>query len=135
MIPRRSGRVLVVDDNEDLAHVFSTLLEMMGYDTCTAFSATAALDVMSTHSPHVVFSDIGMPKVSGYDLARTIRGGKSAQPLLVSVSGWGDEKTVIASHDAGFDLHLVKPVSYEQVRLLLLGYFKSIDNDEQPFGN
>lgn len=132
MLPLPSGRVLVVDDNEDLAHLFSALVQMMGYDTRTVFSASAALGVVSTYSPHVVFSDIGMPEVSGYDLARTIRAGGSAQPLLVSVSGWNDAKTVTASRDAGFDLHLGKPVSYEDVCLLLHDYFRRIGIENLP---
>lgn len=126
MIPLPSGRVLVVDDNEDLAHLFSALLQLMGYDTRTVFSARAALGVMPTYSPHVVFSDIGMPEVSGYELARTIRAGGAAQPFLVSVSGWNDAKTVAASRAAGFDLHLVKPVSQHTVCSLLLDYFRGI---------
>lgn len=126
MIPPPSGRVLVVDDNEDLAHLFSALVQLMGYDTRTVFSASSALHVIPSYSPHVVFSDIGMPEISGYDLARTIRAGDFAQPFLVSVSGWNDAKTVAASRNAGFDLHLGKPVGHDEVRLLLLDYFRAI---------
>jgi len=126
VIPPPSGRVLVVDDNEDLAYLFSSLIQLMGYDTHTVFSARAALGAISTYSPHVVFSDLGMPEISGYDLARKIRAGDSAQPFLVSVSGWNDAKTVSASRNAGFDLHLAKPVSHDQICLLLIDYFQSL---------
>lgn len=126
MIPLPSGRVLVVDDNEDLAYLFSALVKLMGYDTHTVFSAKAALAVIPAYSPHVVFSDIGMPEVSGYDLARKIREGGSAQPFLVSVSGWNDAKTLTASRNAGFDLHLVKPVSHDQICFLLRDYFQTL---------
>ena len=126
VIPPPSGRVLVVDDNEDLAYLFSALVQLMGYDTHTVFSARSALRVIPSYSPHVVFSDIGMPEISGYDLARTIRAGDSAQPFLVSISGWNDAKTVAASRNAGFDLHLGKPVDHDEVRLLLLDYFRAI---------
>jgi CheY-like chemotaxis protein len=105
---------------------------MMGYDTRTVFSANAALGLLPTYSPHVVFSDIGMPEVSGYDLARTIRASGSAQPFLVSVSGWNDAKTITASRNAGFDLHFVKPISYEDVYLLLHDYFRRIGIENSP---
>lgn len=133
MIPRQFGRVLVVDDNEDLAYLFSELLEMMGYGTYAAFSAKAALNVMPTYLPHVIFSDISMPEMSGYDFARTIRGSNLTQPLLISVSAWHDEKTILASREAGFEFHFGKPVSPEQICILLSNYFKSIGIDKQPF--
>lgn len=135
VIPLPHGRVLVVDDNEDLALLFSTLIEMMGCETCTVFSAKAAIEAMSTYSPHVVFSDIGMPEMSGYDLAQAIRCGNPPQPLLISVSGWNDAKTVKMSLDSGFDLHLVKPVSYDQIYLLLLDYLQGVGIDKHPPGS
>ena len=126
VIPHQFGRVLVVDDNEDLALLFSMLVEQMGYETCTAFSAKAALEILLEFSPHVVFSDIGMPGASGYDLAQMVRDGNLPQPYLISVSGWNDAKTVKASFDAGFNLNLGKPVSSDQVSLLLRNHFRLI---------
>ena len=124
MPPPSSGRILVVDDNEDLAQLFAALIELMGYDTRAVFSAEAALAILPAYAPDVVFSDIGMPRMSGYDLARAIRGASPAQPLLVAVSGWADAATVDAARQAGFDLHLGKPVMYEQVRTLLQEHFQ-----------
>lgn len=99
---------------------------MMGYETQSVFSVDAALDILFKFSPHVVFSDIGMSRLSGYDLARIIRASTLPQPFLVSVSGWNDAQTVYVSRKSGFDLHLGKPVSYDQVSLLLMDYFGSI---------
>ena len=126
MITLPVGRVLVVDDNEDLALLFSALIGMMGYDTHTVYSVDAALDVLFEFSPHVVFSDIEMPIKSGYDLAKAIRASTLPQSFLVSVSSWHDEQTVHVSHRSGFDLHLGKPVSYDQISLLLMDYFQRV---------
>jgi CheY-like chemotaxis protein len=106
--------------------LFSALIDMMGYATHTVFSLDAALDVLVEFAPHVVFSDIEMPKLSGYDLARAIRASTLPQPFLVSVSSRYDEQTVYVSRASGFDLHLGKPVSYDQIALLLMDYFKNI---------
>ena len=134
MISLPVGRVLVVDDNEDLALLFATLIGMMGYETHTVFSVTAALEVLLEFSPHVVFSDIDMPTSSGFDLARSIRASALPQPFLVSVSSWYDEQTVYVSCRSGFDLHLRKPVSYDQISLLLMNYFQGIGIAPAPQG-
>lgn len=130
VIPLPLGRVLVVDDNEDLAQLFSVLISSLGYDVETVYSATDALEKISTYSPHLVFSDIGMPGLSGHDLAQLIRSGTWTQPFLVAVSGWNDARTVDKSLEVGFDVHLVKPVSYDQVFTLLKDHFKTIDTCE-----
>ncbi|WP_081925924.1 response regulator [Massilia sp. LC238] len=121
------GRVLVVDDNADLAQLFSALISTLGYDVETVYSATDALDKILSFSPHVIFSDIGMPGLSGHDLALAIRSGSWTQPFLVAVSGWNDARTVGKSLEAGFDVHLAKPVSYDQVYTLLQNHFNAID--------
>lgn len=118
------GRVLVVDDNEDLALLFSSLIEFMGYEARAVFSVKAALDVLSIFSPHVIISDIGMSELSGFDLAREVKRTISAPPLLISVSGWGDQKTVYESLNAGFSVHIVKPVSFDRIVQLLSDYFR-----------
>jgi CheY-like chemotaxis protein len=128
------GRVLVVDDNVDLALLFSDLIGMMGYETHAVFSVDAALEVLFEFSPHAVFSDIEMPGLSGYDLARAIRAGTWPQPFLVSVSSRYDEQTVYVSRKSGFDLHLGKPVSYDQIAFLLMDYFQYIGIGPVPQG-
>lgn len=128
VIPLLLGRVLVVDDNEDLAQLFSALILALGYECQAVFSASNALDVIPSYSPQVIFSDIGMPGLSGHDLAQAIRAGTWPQPFLVAVSGWNDAKTVGKSLEAGFDVHLVKPVSYDQVSKLLLNHFEAINS-------
>lgn len=126
MIALPIGRVLVVDDNKDLALLFSRLIGSRGYETYAAFSVEAAFEILPKFLPHVVFSDINMPKLSGYDLARTVRASTLPQPLLVSMSTVYDEQRVYISRKSGFDLHFEKPVSYDQIFSLLMDYFRSI---------
>lgn len=109
-------RVLVVDDNRDFAQSLAALLELEGHDVRTSFEAPSAETVADEFQPHIAFLDLGLPNVSGYELARRLR----VKPwmdgtVLVAVTGWGKEEDRQRSRDAGFDLHLVKPVEPEQI--------------------
>jgi signal transduction histidine kinase/CheY-like chemotaxis protein len=105
------GRILVVDDNEDAAALLSMLLEQRGYHTSTAHDGPSALTGVESFRPDIVILDIGLPGMSGYDVARALRGNPRFSALtLVALTGWGspdDRKQALA---AGFDLHLTKPV-------------------------
>jgi signal transduction histidine kinase/ActR/RegA family two-component response regulator len=116
--PRR--RALVVDDNVDSAESLAILLEATGNETRTAHDGREAIAAVEAFRPQVVFLDIGMPHLNGYDTARQIR----EQPwgrniVLVAVTGWGQEEDRRRSKDAGFDAHLVKPADYTEVSRLL----------------
>lgn len=109
-------RVLVIDDNIDLADTFAMLLEAWGYVVQTAYSGASGLEAVSSFSPDVVICDIGMPQMSGHDFARRIRAANSwGSPMLIAVSGWGDAHTQAASIAAGFKVHLTKPVVLDDV--------------------
>jgi signal transduction histidine kinase/ActR/RegA family two-component response regulator len=105
------GRILVVDDNEDAAELLSMMLEQSGYHTSTAYDGPSALTGVESFQPDIVILDIGLPGMSGYDVARALRGNPRFSALtLVALTGWGspdDRKQALA---AGFDLHLTKPV-------------------------
>ena len=104
-------KVLVVDDNHDAAETLAMVLEMGGHEVLLAHDGHAALELAALHQPSVVFLDIGMPGMSGYDTAgrmRALPGG--AQRTLVALTGWGSEGDRAKSLSAGFDLHLTKPV-------------------------
>src|SRR5690606_21418712 len=104
-------RVLVVDDQHDSADTLAALLRMMGHDVTTAYDGEAAVDRARDLDPDLVFLDIGLPGITGYDAARRIRelpGGDRA--LLVALTGWGQEEARKRSLEAGFDRHLVKPL-------------------------
>lgn len=107
-------RVLVVDDNRDSANSLALLLQLSGHEVRTAHDGLEAVEAAATSLPEVILLDIGLPKLNGYGAALRIRklpGGKSVK--LVALSGWGQESDRRASEQAGFDLHLVKPVDPE----------------------
>jgi CheY-like chemotaxis protein len=115
-------RILVVDDNLDAAESLALVLQFMGHDVRTAFDGLGAIDAYREFAPDVMLLDIGLPGLNGYDVARQIRAegnGKSARLLLVALTGWGQEDDVRRSSEAGFDIHMVKPVSISVLRRLL----------------
>jgi CheY-like chemotaxis protein len=106
-------RVLIADDNVDAAQMLFYLLDMSGYEARIAADGPEALKVFDEFQPEVVLLDIGMPGMSGYEVAGAIRARtKGTQVLLVAVSGWGQESDRQASFVAGFDHHLTKPVHF-----------------------
>ena len=113
-------RVLVVDDNVDSAMTLAALLRMNGHEVCTAHDGLQALDMVARFNPDVAILDIGMPKMNGYTVAGRIRERlRDAQPLLIAVTGWGQEEDRQRSKAAGFDHHLVKPVDPSALAALL----------------
>jgi CheY-like chemotaxis protein len=112
-------RIVVVDDNVDAAESLAMFLEMAGHRTRIAHSGPDAIALAAEFSPEVVFLDIGLPGMSGYDVARQLRRQLTVHPLLVAVTGWGtaDDKKRAAS--AGFDFHLTKPVDLQAIETLL----------------
>ncbi len=108
---RRSHRVLVVDDNADGADLLAMLINLSGHETRTAYSGLDALDLAGSFNPEVVFMDIGLPDITGYEVARQIRASqKLGGVFLVAVTGWGSDDDRAKSKAAGFDLHLTKPI-------------------------
>ncbi|OJT25849.1 hypothetical protein BO221_08370 [Archangium sp. Cb G35] len=119
-VSTRGRRVLVVDDNVDAAELLGEVLEMDGHRVTVVHDGMAALEHLGAEAPDVVFLDIGLPGMDGYEVARRIRersGG--AGPRLVAVTGYGQASDRQRSREAGFDAHLVKPVELEQVRELV----------------
>jgi signal transduction histidine kinase len=115
-------RVLVVDDNRDAAATLAMLLKVMGNDVRTVYDGEAAVITAGEFRPHVVLCDIGLPKMSGYEVARTIREaawGKNT--VLIAVTGWGQDEDKRKSEEAGFDRHMVKPVDPLALMKLLSG--------------
>jgi CheY-like chemotaxis protein len=116
-------RVLVVDDNVDSAQSMSLLLGLEGYLVDCAYDGEQALLRAERFKPHVVLLDLGLPRFSGYEVARRLRGegGTASDPslLLVAVSGYGRERDRQAAREAGFDLHLTKPADPDEVLRVL----------------
>ena len=110
------GRVLVTDDNRDAAESLSMVLRFMGYEVSTAFNGAEALELGARERPQAAIIDIGMPGMSGHEVARRMRReawGKHA--VLIALTGWGQDQDKQAARAAGFDDHLTKPVDPEQV--------------------
>ncbi|HJV70761.1 ATP-binding protein [Ideonella sp.] len=104
-------RVLIADDNRDAADSLAALLQLDGHETRLSFDGDEALAAYERFAPDVCLFDIGMPGRNGYELARTIRGlpgGK--RPVLIAITGWGQENDRRLAMQAGFDHHLTKPV-------------------------
>jgi len=121
-------RVLIVDDNQDSAVSLGKMLEMLGYETCTACDGAAALEAASGFRPDVAILDIGMPEMNGYELGRRIREqawGKGT--LLIALTGWGQAADKQRTTEAGFGHHLVKPVQFDVLTRLLASVPSSRD--------
>jgi PAS domain S-box-containing protein len=116
----RALRILVVDDNEDAANVLATLLEYSGHDVTVVHDGAAALASAAVDPPQVIFLDIGLPDMSGYDAAPTLRRMHGlAKTTLIALTGWGADADKQRSTQAGFDYHLTKPADFTQVKALL----------------
>jgi PAS domain S-box-containing protein len=117
MQPRR---ILVVDDNRDSAESLAMLLEMTGNQVEVAYDGLTAVKMAERFQPDLVLLDIGLPVLNGYDACRQIRRQPWGKDMvIVAVSGWGQEQDRLRSRDAGFDRHVVKPVSREALAELL----------------
>ncbi|HEU4735028.1 MAG TPA: ATP-binding protein [Kofleriaceae bacterium] len=113
-------KILVVDDNIDAAEMLGMLLELRGYRTRLAHTGPAALAVAADFEPQVIFLDIGLPGLNGYEVAERLRAsGRQPQPVLVALTGWGTDEDRRQSKAAGFDGHLVKPVDIRQLEATL----------------
>jgi CheY-like chemotaxis protein len=113
-------RILVVDDNVDAAESLALLLQMEGHDVRVTHDGAAALAAVEADPPDLVFLDIGMPVMNGYDVAQRLRQRPGLEKLvLVAMTGWGQEEDRRRSQEAGFDHHLVKPAEPEALRRLL----------------
>jgi CheY-like chemotaxis protein len=104
-------RILIADDNRDAAESLSLLLELAGHEVRVAHLGHTALSVAQTFRPDVALLDIGMPDLSGYEVARALRQEPWAKNLqLIALTGWGQEDDRRRSLETGFDHHLTKPV-------------------------
>jgi PAS domain S-box-containing protein len=105
-------RVLIVDDNSDAATTMEILLKSLGHETRVVHSGPDALHVAPEFKPDVVLLDIGLPGIDGYEVARRLRALETGRSfLIVAVTGWDQEADKRRSEEAGFDMHLVKPVA------------------------
>ena len=112
-------RILVVDDNQDAASTLSNLFEISGHEVRMAFSGKHALEVVENFDPHFIFLDIGLPDMTGYDLALALKANMQHQnTVLIALTGFGQDRDKQAALDAGFNYHFVKPLRFDQLDAL-----------------
>jgi CheY-like chemotaxis protein len=115
-------RILVADDNHDSAESLAILLRLAGHEVETASDGEQALAAAERFRPHVAVLDLGMPRLSGHDVARALRQKDWASDLvLVAATGWSQPEEFERTREAGFDAHLVKPVESRALLKLLSG--------------
>ena len=119
-ISTETYRILLADDNVDFVNSIGALLTAMGHSVVITHNGPDALAAAARFCPDYAFLDIGLPQMSGYDLARGIRKlSCGAMTALIAVTGWGQEKDRQLAFEAGFDHHMVKPVRFEQIEEIL----------------
>ena len=113
-------RILAVDDNADAVESLAALLSLQGHEVRVAYDGARALEQAALFAPQVVLLDIGLPGMDGYDTARTMRSlAGMGEATLIAVTGWGTEQDRRRSAQAGFDLHLTKPVELARLQAIL----------------
>ncbi|WP_075795947.1 hybrid sensor histidine kinase/response regulator [Massilia putida] len=119
-ITSETYRILLADDNVDFVNSIGALLTAMGHSVVITHNGVDALAAAKRFCPDYAFLDIGLPQMSGYDLARGIRDlSCCTMTVMVAVTGWGQEKDRQLAFESGFDHHMVKPVRFEQIEEIL----------------
>jgi CheY-like chemotaxis protein len=111
-------RVLIADDCPDNRDSLALLLRAWGFEVAVAADGPSALEAFQTFNPHAAILDIAMPDLNGWHVARQVRDGGSAT-LLVALTGYARQQDQELSRQAGFDVHLVKPVEPMEIRQVL----------------
>jgi CheY-like chemotaxis protein len=131
--PIQRRRVLVIEDNHDAADSLRMLLELLGQTTRVAYSSAAGLQEAQEWAPEMVFCDIGLPVVDGYEVARQLRRHPAtARAKLIALTGYGQEEDKARSIAAGFDEHLIKPADPSALADLLRGSDRLVERRRQP---
>ena len=113
-------RLLVVDDNRDAADTLAALLSVMGHDVAVAHDGYQALRMLDGLQPQAVFLDIGMPGLSGFEVAEIVRRERRHDGvMLVALTGWGGADDRARTAQAGFDAHLTKPATMSAIEAVL----------------
>jgi CheY-like chemotaxis protein len=121
-VPAQSASllVLVVEDEPDTRQSYATLLDCWGHKTVAAPDGVAALRFVEQQAPDVILLDLGLPRMSGLEVAKVIRGRWPCKPpVLIAVTGFGMTEDRQRSCDAGIDFHLLKPVQPDDLRCIL----------------
>ena len=113
-------RILIIEDNRDAADSMGILLERLGYDVRIAYSGLQGVHMAERWRPSVVLSDIGLPELDGYEVARELRRNRStADTRLIAITAYGAEEDRRHAHQAGFNHFMTKPADFDALRALL----------------
>ena len=111
-----SGRILLVDDNQDAASTLADLLRAIGYEVRTAHDGMGAIAALADFTPDLAILDIGLPDMDGYALARKLADrARTANLRLVALTGYGGEADRSRALASDFDEHFVKPVAFDRL--------------------
>jgi CheY-like chemotaxis protein len=128
--------VLIVDDNVDLAESMALLLRLYGHEVRLAYDGLAALEEAYAYRPDVMFLDLDLPKLDGYEVARRLRLEPAMRDMkLVAMTGYGQEEDRRLTQEVGFQLHMVKPVDFNKVEELLSSLPDSRSRNKRGRGN
>ena len=126
-------RVLIVDDNADAADTLASLVRALGGDARTAADGPSGIQCAAEFAPDVILLDIGMPEMDGYEACRRIRQTQlGTRPLIVALSGWGQDGDKRRAAEAGFDAHLTKPADPIVLERLLAEAGATDESASQP---
>ncbi len=115
-----SKRILLVDDNEDSAKTMGWMVKMLGHETRLAHDGATAIATAKSFLPDIIFLDIGLPSMNGYEICQAMRQEPSLKNVhILALTGWGQKEHRQRSKEAGFDDHLVKPVALEKLEEVL----------------
>jgi CheY-like chemotaxis protein len=113
-------RIVIIEDNQDTAKTLRVLLIRYGHEVEMAHTGPAGVETVRKWRPNVVLCDLGLPEMDGYEVARALRRDPETASLrLIAVSGYGQEEDRRRSEEAGFDLHLTKPIDPVELQRLL----------------
>jgi signal transduction histidine kinase len=116
---RASKNILIVDDNPDMLRTLEKLLTLIGHTVCTAHNGVEAIKKAHQFAPDTILLDLGLPGMSGYEIARTLRAELPYMVTMIAISGYGQKEDKIKSYNAGFDYHLTKPITRADIEKLL----------------
>jgi signal transduction histidine kinase len=114
-----SLEIVVIEDNPDVAETISAWLGEMGHTVRVASNGLDGIAIIQRYGPRLVLCDLGLPDVDGLEVCRRVRASDLAQPRIVAITGWGREEDRARTKEAGFDEHLVKPISPDNLRRVL----------------
>jgi two-component system, sensor histidine kinase len=120
MTERGARHVLVIDDNDDAREALQDLCEMLGYKVTTAADGIIGVQKAIEEKPTLMLIDIGLPEIDGYEVARRIRAALPHESVhLVALTGYSGAESARQAREAGFDLHVIKPIGMETLKSLL----------------